>query len=698
MTSLRKPQNRSSSVKNRSNKRTSRNQKQEYITDPEELEIIEAILDDAIAEASDDIEDLREFFKFVEEHSEELAFDDGDTYPLVITCYPERKGQVTGFTVAFSEDTDRYVAGSKIMAGYEDDPDERHKFSPKNISEALGLDHEEKEQSRGTTTRKGRNTESSTKRTKRRAEEEEDTLDTDSDVEEKETRSEKKRTTTEKNTSKSRSSKNSKKQTEEEDTHDLEDDDIEDLAEQDLLEDESGETNFSGALGKVAKNRRKASPQSPNKMKEANDLAETLTTQGNEINGLNLLGTAVTLGIITAEIASKLENTLRKAREEGQDERAESIKEKIEEIVERAEKAIGDYKELQQKAKAKDKSPVQEETQTQEPSNSSRGEPLTETGKDINKLSNDLLDPVNKPIPSLNIEKNDNIEKRLDKIEDYLDKLSKRLDLLEEKIAELKEQLDSQTPIEIQPPTSPKPESTPKKNVTSKFIGNSTTGQVKQDPKIAEALLNYALTTEPQENEGINIGDKTLYVDNNAPGKFLISLESEEGFEIFRGTKTNGKWTEIEGTDNLWENEKNQILSLPQTKEETIKLATAQEFVETLKEIFPKSFENCRDFKITEPGERKGDPDIVLYNFQLDRLKDEAKILEGTDPKGALVFKAELKEGRAPEIKKCGIPTEEMEEVISAHEEEKEKNAEKSRRRGSLERRHLEENQSQDQL
>lgn len=83
MTTLRKQQN----------KRAPRNQKQKYINEPEELEIIEAILDDAIAEASDDIEDLREFFKFVEERSEELAFDDGDTYPLVITCYPEIKAK-----------------------------------------------------------------------------------------------------------------------------------------------------------------------------------------------------------------------------------------------------------------------------------------------------------------------------------------------------------------------------------------------------------------------------------------------------------------------------------------------------------------------------------------------------------------------------------------------------------------------------
>jgi len=124
-------------------------QKRDYIDHPDDLALIEEILDAAIEEAQGNVEDLESFFEFAEEYSEDFECSDGGIYPLKFNYY-EKDSEITGFNVAFADDPKVTTSGTKIMEnqGYDKDDPERSKFTISSLLERLEIEEEPEKESR----------------------------------------------------------------------------------------------------------------------------------------------------------------------------------------------------------------------------------------------------------------------------------------------------------------------------------------------------------------------------------------------------------------------------------------------------------------------------------------------------------------------------------------------------------------------
>lgn len=186
-----------------------------------------------------------------------------------------------------------------------------------------------------------------------------------------------------------------------------------------------------------------------------------------------------------------------------------------------------------------------------------------------------------------------------------------------------------------------------------------------QDYIIAEALLNFARAADIQQGEGLFVRCGTLYVTQEGD-RTSISVVSEENEETFNGVLSNGNWTIPEGANRLGNEQKIAILNLPHSEAEYDKLAAAQALIEVFQNWLPDQFASQESTSFNWSEQDETGNEVVLYEFELIRLPDGSKQLLGSEPNTKTqVFEATFKEGKAPEINQCDIPTEQIEEIIN---------------------------------
>lgn len=603
-------------------------QKRDYIDHPDDLALIEEILDAAIEEAQGNVEDLESFFEFAEEYSEDFECSDGGIYPLKFNYY-EKDSEITGFNVAFADDPKVTTSGTKIMEnqGYDKDDPERSKFTISSLLERLEIEEEPEKESRV-------------------------------------------RKATPKSTVNPRAFSKTATKRQTEDT-DEEEEDLDDLLSTEQEESTDEETPITkGALGKVAKSRKQQlSPNTggnrnnngqTNLTEQVSRIAAGAATQGSTVDGVNLAGgvgqfatLATVVGIKTAET---IWNTIEEAREAGREKRVQEIENYIQNLCVRADDLTNSVDSIQKTNAAKPPSKLdslavkksnQEKIEEQHSSDAAKDTPLAQATASIDGKINELaskLDPEYKSKP-LELDKEKSIDERLDQIEKYLDKLSARLDRLEAVVGELDRKLDSQKRVEAS-------------DDIDEFVVNRKNEQ--QRPIVAEALVKYAMATGEDASTGLPVADGTLYV-TRVDNKVTVSLEASNGIEIFQGSKTNEEWTIPALADKLNLSEKDQILKLPQSEEEYDRLSTAQDLVEKFQQTFPKRFSGEKD--PTFPWKEEG---IVKYEFEILDLPNGSQELIGCDPRQGdkQVFDAVLTEGERAEVRKCSIPLEDMEKAL----------------------------------
>jgi hypothetical protein len=182
----------------------------------------------------------------------------------------------------------------------------------------------------------------------------------------------------------------------------------------------------------------------------------------------------------------------------------------------------------------------------------------------------------------------------------------------------------------------------------------------------AESLVNFAAVTaqitQQSPQEGIPLtGGSTLFVGGQND-QLSFTLKSNNGQELFAGTKKDKQWNVH--SDNLNPDEKNHILNLPQSSEDYAIKATAQALVEKFEETFPKRFNGEKEPTFTWKENKQ-----PKYEFEILSLKG-LKVLQGFDPRKGdeQVFEAVLVDGQPPDIRKCRIPIEEMESLLGEAE------------------------------
>ena len=370
-----------------------------------------------------------------------------------------------------------------------------------------------------------------------------------------------------------------------------------------------------------------------------------------------------------------------------------------------------------------------------------------QVGEKIDKLGSQL-DPEYKSQP-LQLDKNAPISEQLDQIEKYLNKLSQRLDRLEAIVSDLEEKLVSKAQTQSRPTEDVVPaaklevervSSSPTKLKVSKqkstVVNNSvdvlepddedldekelhatqekigSNGSLEtDDPEdileqivvqrkvqqqraaCAESLVNFAAVTaqvtQQSPQEGIPLtGGSTLFVEGQND-QLSFTLKSNNGQELFAGTKKDGQWVVI--GDNLNPDEKNHILNLPQSSEDYAIKASAQALVEKFQETFPKRFSGEKEPTFTWKENKQ-----PKYEFEILSLKG-SKVLQGFDPRKGdeQVFEAVLVDGQPPDIRKCRIPIEEMESLLGEPQAAKSQPSKNSRDVTKLER---QEQQKKDEL
>ncbi|MBD2772534.1 hypothetical protein [Iningainema tapete] len=369
-----------------------------------------------------------------------------------------------------------------------------------------------------------------------------------------------------------------------------------------------------------------------------------------------------------------------------------------------------------------------------------------QVGEKIDKLGSQL-DSEYKSQP-LQLDKNAPISEQLDQIEKYLNKLSQRLDRLEAIVSDLEEKLVStaQTQSRTTEDAVPVPKleverasSPPTKLKVSKqkpiVVNNSADvlepddedfdeelsstqdkfgsngSREAEDPEdileqivvqrkvqqqraaCAESLVNFAAATaqvtQQSPQEGIPLtGGSTLFVDSQND-QLSFTLKSNNGQELFAGTKKDGQW--VVNSDNLNPDEKNHILNLPQSSEDYAIKASAQALVEKFLETFPKRFSGEKEPTFTWKENKQ-----PKYEFEILSLKG-SKILQGFDPRKGdeQVFEAVLVDDQPPDIRKCRIPIKEMESLLGEPQAVKSQPSKNSKDVTKLER---QEQQKKDEL
>jgi len=369
-----------------------------------------------------------------------------------------------------------------------------------------------------------------------------------------------------------------------------------------------------------------------------------------------------------------------------------------------------------------------------------------QVGEKIDKLGSQL-DPEYKSQP-LQLDKNAPISEQLDQIEKYLNKLSQRLDRLEAIVSDLEEKLvskaqtQSRTTEDTVPaaklevaPVSSSPTKLQVSKQKSTVVNNSvdvlepddedsdeeelhatqekfsSNGSLEADEEdileqivvqrkvqqqraaCAESLVNFAAVTaqitQQSPQEGIPLtGGSTLFVEGQND-QLSFTLKSNNGQELFAGTKKDGQWVIIGDTLNA--DEKNHILNLPQSSEDYAIKASAQALVEKFQETFPKRFNGEKEPTFTWKENKQ-----PKYEFEILSLKG-SKVLQGFDPRKGdeQVFEAVLVDGQPPDIRKCRIPIEEMESLLGEPQATKSHPSKNSRDVTKLER---QEQQKKDEL
>lgn len=481
---------------------------------------------------------------------------------------------------------------------------------------------------------------------------------------------------------------------------------------------------------------------------EVSHLSANAATKGNELNGINevgLVGQLTGLGIVLgAKGIAMLDDLIEQIKQQGEEKRLEDILKDLEEKDARIGKL---FKRI---AKIVESTPAEElpeelapfteifkpnTRQSETPTFNPIASAAAQVGEKIDQLENQL-DPEYKSQP-LQLDKTAPINKQLDQIEKYLNKLSQRLDGLEAIVSDLEEKIVSLaqtqshstedavlTKSEVKqasPPTEKLKMSTVVNNsadvlepededleetpaTQEKFNSNGNPGSDPEDileqivvqrkvqqqrTACAESLVNFAAitaqVTQQSPQEGIPLtGGSTLFVESQND-QLSFTLKSHNEQELFSGTKftdtkKDKQW--IFHSDNLNADEKNHILNLPQSGEDYAIKASAQALVEKFQETFPKRFSGEKEpiFTWKENSQPK-------YEFEILSLKG-SKTLQGFDPhKGdEQVFEAVLVDGQPPDIRKCRIPIEEMENLLGEPQAAKSQPSKNSRDPEKLER------------
>ncbi|MBD2200549.1 MULTISPECIES: hypothetical protein [Calothrix] len=409
----------------------------------------------------------------------------------------------------------------------------------------------------------------------------------------------------------------------------------------------------------VAKNAKSREP-----IDEASRLSATATTNGREVNGVNLAGLAGQLGTLGIAVG---QGVLEQLAAEADEKRLERIlkelqrqNDRVDNIASRLQEAKPDSSESQ---KSQDSQTVSEKSAADNP----LAVAATKIGSKVDNLGS-KLDPKYQSQP-FELDKNASINEQLDQIEAYLKVLSKRLDSLEMVVSRLEKQIiaqqnnstvvESETNADIVPPNS-----TNQPPAEVDILEHLTKRQVQQQQAAcADALVGFAEVAgelfDQSPQDGIPISNnKTLWIEGQGK-QVAIALKNTQGETLFAGTRTQGQWAIAQ--DNLSTEEKTGICKLPQSKEEYALKASTQALIQKFQQQLPNPF-NSNDesiFTWTEKGK-------VKYEFEVVKLSNGTQLLQGFNPNrnDEQVLDAVLVPGQPSEILQCSIPLREIEAVL----------------------------------
>ncbi len=402
--------------------------------------------------------------------------------------------------------------------------------------------------------------------------------------------------------------------------------------------------------------------------REIQHSAERMTTAGQQVTGLTLIGgmgQLVMLGkVLGTELLEDLGNLIDSVKGTEQEDRIEGILKNIQKISERTENLSERMENVNEKPTPESPHKKLENVSTEKPATEpEQADPLA---KAVNNISEKLektvgeLDPENKISP-LEIPKNSSVEKKLDKIEDYLNQLNKRLDRLESVVQGLENKLENQN---AEPTTNSENIERNKPVQKNKEEFTETVATPETDEKnAAENLFNFAKAIEKTEGRiprsGIEIDDDTILtlLESDNETEILLKSNDSKPKTLFSATKEGTKEWEILD-NNLTKEALQSTNDLPQTEKEYKELKTIQAaeiLTDVIKETFPERFEsNSKPFTLGSCV-FKGDEDKLIA---IDK-NSSSKIP---------IFEASI-DGDEIEVKKCDIEVDDMEKITKIAKE-----------------------------
>jgi hypothetical protein len=419
-------------------------------------------------------------------------------------------------------------------------------------------------------------------------------------------------------------------------------------------------------------------------LEEVSDASGRVAISGSDVNGINAVGLTAqlaTLGVVlSADAIESLQDFIEDLKKRGEEARLQRILETLQHENERVGKLT--------KRLHDTRSPIAS------PEELDRAEDIVENavttatsrlGDKVNQLGRDL-DPNYKPLPPLKLNQEDDLNTRLDRIEQYLNQMVKHIDRLEQRIEKLEEvklgeprlQPSVESVEESGINTSPTGASPASSTVTvaverqqeskdeSELLKISQQKQ-QQQTACAESLVGFAVAANQHTGstaEGISaFTDRTVFFEQE-DDQTLISLEDQTDRQLFSATKVGQNWTMHK--DELLEEDINTILRLPQTPEAYSIREATQAFVTTLQERLPDAFtgRNEPNFALSEQGE-------ITYEFEITKSLKDKKCLLGFDTRNhnQQVFAATLNDAHSPTIEQCDIPLEVLEAVVGDRQE-----------------------------
>ncbi len=396
-----------------------------------------------------------------------------------------------------------------------------------------------------------------------------------------------------------------------------------------------------------------------------------------EFDGMSVIGGGIRLGASATAVAQGFKKKLDLAKEEAEGERAEQLIDRLSKVGDRAEQlenrlGFGTDREKQQ---------TSNEPEIEGGSDPSNMESLEDEGLDAqreqqgnNPLENainfgnarldrladaaGLDDEDDKQRGSFDLDPNASTDEQFDRLSEAIDAMDDRLDALEQRAEYLEELAIHSSDME-------------EKVAMDDRIEQSDSGWQPEEQSyifgkaIAQSLNNYASARSEvyATRKDEDIPTRSLGTISPDPGSNRVSISDDEyGLKFEAQQNEDGNWQVT--TNELNEDEKSSIASLPQTKEDYQVQASGKSVVYGLSNLAPEDMKRDRDSYVRWKGEN----DRFDYSFSIGGADESSKQqIMGYDNQSGSddpVFEASIDEKGFVRTDRCDIPSNQLDRLV----------------------------------